>query len=57
GTNWGTVVQGVTPDYAMVRNWPLAEGEFITRGHVLGARHVCVLGRTVTRELFGLRSP
>ena len=57
GTNWGTAIQGITPDYATVRNWPLAEGEFITRSHVLGASHVCVLGQTVTRELFGLRSP
>ncbi len=57
GTNWGTAIQGVTPDYITVRNWPLAEGEFITRRQVRGASHVCVLGKTVTRELFGLRSP
>jgi len=57
GTNWGTAIEGVTPDYAMVRNWPLTEGEFISRRHVLGASHVCVLGQTVARELFGLRSP
>ncbi len=57
GTNWGTAIEGVTPDYATVRSWPLAEGEFITRRQVLGASHVCVLGQTVARELFGLRSP
>ena len=57
GTNWGTAINGVTPDYATVRSWPLTEGEFITRRHVLGASHVCVLGQTVARELFGLRSP
>jgi putative ABC transport system permease protein len=57
GTNWGTAIQGVTPDYTIVRSWPLAEGEFITRRHVLGASHVCVLGQTVARELFGLTSP
>ncbi len=57
GTNWGTAVEGVTPDYATVRNWPLAAGEFIERRHVAGAAHVCVLGRTVTQELFGLRDP
>jgi putative ABC transport system permease protein len=57
GTNWGTAIEGVTPDYAIVRNWPLTEGEFISRRHVLGASHVCVLGQTVARELFGLRSP
>jgi len=57
GTNWGTVIEGVTPDYITVRNWPLAEGEFISQRHVLGASHVCLLGQTVARELFGLRSP
>jgi putative ABC transport system permease protein len=57
GTNWGTAIHGVTPGYTTVRNWPLAEGEYITRRHVRGASHVCVLGQTVARELFGLRSP
>ena len=57
GTNWGTVIHGVTPDYITVRSWPLAEGEFISQRHVLGASHVCLLGQTVARELFGLRSP
>jgi putative ABC transport system permease protein len=57
GTNWGTAIEGVTPGYITVRNWPLAEGEYITRRHVRAASHVCVLGQTVARELFGLRSP
>ena len=57
GTNWGTAIEGVTPDYITVRSWPLAEGEFISRRHVRAASHVCVLGQTVARELFGLRSP
>ncbi|MGD2118322.1 MAG: ABC transporter permease [Chromatiales bacterium] len=57
GTNWGTAIEGVTPDYLVVRSWPLAEGEFFTARHVQSAAHVCVLGQTVTRELFGLRSP
>ncbi|HUT42273.1 MAG TPA: ABC transporter permease [Gammaproteobacteria bacterium] len=57
GSNWGTAVEGVTPDYIAVRNWPLAEGEFFTTRHVMAADHVCVLGQTVARELFGLVSP
>ncbi len=56
-TNWGTAIEGNTPDYALVGSWPLAEGEFISLRHVQSASHVCVLGQTVTRELFGLRSP
>ena len=56
GTNWGTAVEGVTPEYIQVRNWPLEDGEFFTEQHVNAAAHVCVLGRTVARELFGLAS-
>jgi putative ABC transport system permease protein len=57
GTNWGTAVEGVTPDYIDIKNWPVAEGEFFTDQHVLSAAHVCVLGQTVARELFGLANP
>lgn len=57
GTNWGTAVEGVTPDYTRVRSWPMAEGEFFTEQHVNSAAHVCVLGQTVARELFGIASP
>jgi putative ABC transport system permease protein len=57
GTNWGTAIEGVTPDYIGVRSWPVAEGEFFTEQNVIGADHVCVLGQTVSRELFGLANP
>jgi putative ABC transport system permease protein len=57
GSNWGTAVEGVTADYATVQNWPLADGQFISEQQVSTAAHVCVLGQTVTRELFGLVNP
>jgi len=57
GTNWGTAVEGVTEDFPTVKNWPLEAGEFFTDRQVLSAEHVCVLGRTVARELFGLVNP
>jgi putative ABC transport system permease protein len=57
GSNWGTAVEGVTEDYPTVKNWPLEEGEFFTARQVVSAEHVCVLGRTVARELFGLVNP
>ncbi len=55
--NWGTAVYGVTPDFLQVRNWPVVRGEFFSQRSVAGAEHVCVLGQTVTRELFGLADP
>ena len=57
GVNWGTAVEGVTPDYIRVRSWLVAEGEFFTEQHVNGAAHVCVLGQTVAHELFGIANP
>jgi putative ABC transport system permease protein len=55
GTNWGTAIQGVSPEYFTVRSWPLAEGETFGHPQVESAAHVCLLGRTVARELFGLQ--
>jgi putative ABC transport system permease protein len=43
---------GVGPDYPVVRNWPLASGEFFTEREITGAAKVCVLGSTVARQLF-----
>ena len=57
GANWGTAIQGVTPEYFAVRSWPLAEGELFTQAQVDGAGQVCLLGETVARELFGLIDP
>ena len=57
GANWGTSIEGVTPDWLSVRSWTLEEGEFLSERHVVAADHVCVLGRTVARELFGVVSP
>jgi len=57
GSNWGTAIEGVTEDYAEVRRWSVAEGDFISEQQVRSAAHVCVLGQTVSRELFGLASP
>ena len=57
GANWGTAIQGVTPEYFRVRSWPLTEGEVFGQTQVTGAGQVCMLGQTVARELFGLLPP
>jgi putative ABC transport system permease protein len=43
---------GVGPDYVVVRNWPMAGGEFFSERDVASAAKVCVLGATVARQLF-----
>jgi putative ABC transport system permease protein len=43
---------GVGPDYPVVRNWPLAAGEFFTENDISGANKVCVIGHTLVTQLF-----
>jgi putative ABC transport system permease protein len=50
--NWATVVQGVTPSFESVRNWPVVAGSFFTERHEKSAAKVAVLGQTVVRNLF-----
>jgi putative ABC transport system permease protein len=50
--NWSTVVQGVTPEFEVVRNWPVVAGSFFTERHEKSAAKVAVLGQTVVRNLF-----
>jgi putative ABC transport system permease protein len=43
---------GAGPDYPLVRNWPLAAGEFFTESDIAGATKVCVIGHTLVTQLF-----
>jgi putative ABC transport system permease protein len=45
-------MHGVGADYTIVRNWPIASGEFFTQREIVGVAKVCVLGATVARQLF-----
>jgi putative ABC transport system permease protein len=53
GANWTTMIWGVSPTYAEVRDWPVVAGEFITQGQNDTAAKVAVLGQTVSDMLFG----
>ncbi len=46
-------VLGVTPSFSEVRNLHVEIGSFIGDADVEARRRVCVIGRTVKRELFG----
>ncbi len=50
--NWFTLVQGVSPDYLDIREWPLQSGEFFTDRDVTARAKVCVLGTDVVKNLF-----
>jgi putative ABC transport system permease protein len=48
-----TSVEGVTPDYALVRNYAVTEGDFINSEQQLGKASVVLLGPDVAEKLFG----
>lgn len=55
--NWATSVQGVTPDYQIVREWPAADGKYFGPEDVDGAAKVALVGQTVVDNLFGGTDP
>ena len=58
GRNWVPQnMQGTTPAYFEVREWPVVEGESFSDRDVRSANKVCVLGQTIVNELFGDESP
>jgi putative ABC transport system permease protein len=56
-TNWSTVIQGVTPDYLIAREWEVANGKMFAPEDVDAAAKVAVLGETVWRNLFDTSDP
>jgi putative ABC transport system permease protein len=56
--NWApATVQGCSPSYLDVRDWPIAEGENFTETDVRTAAQVCLVGETVVENLFQNESP
>ncbi len=50
--NWGTSIQGTTPGFVEIRQWPVEQGAMFTDSDVRGAAKVCVLGQSVAKQLF-----
>jgi putative ABC transport system permease protein len=51
--NWLTVVDGTTPEFFEIRNWPIRLGSGITPEDADAGAKVTVLGETVAANLFG----
>jgi len=51
--NWSTAIEGVTPAYQTVRDWPVAAGRFLTKQEEENAATSAVLGQSVVHNLFG----
>ncbi len=50
--NWRTQINGVDNDYATIRDWPAASGDWFAPEDVTAMRKVAVLGKTVADQLF-----
>ena len=57
--NWvPTYIYGTTPSFLRVRDWTdMDEGEAFTDHDVRNASKVCIVGRTIVKELFAGQSP
>jgi putative ABC transport system permease protein len=53
GQNWGTTIQGTTPELFDIRNWKIARGRFFDEDDERLGTKVAVLGNTVVQNLFG----
>jgi putative ABC transport system permease protein len=54
--NWLTVVDGTTPEFFEIRNWPMRLGPGFSPAESDAGAKVVVLGQTVTERLFGASS-
>lgn len=52
GESTHTMLSGVTPEYGVVRNYQVGEGEFFREEHMLGNASVALLGVEVAEQLF-----
>ena len=51
--NWSTTIYGTTPEYFIIRSWPMASGVAINPSDVDGGSKIVVLGRSVVDKLYG----
>ena len=55
--NWQTTVFGSTPDFFAIREWTIARGRIFSESESDSGAKVCVLGQTVSTQLFGSGEP
>src|ERR1700674_2077363 len=55
--NWHTSYRGVSPEYFDIKRWYVDQGAIFSQDDVDRAADVCVIGRTVREQLFGVEAP
>jgi putative ABC transport system permease protein len=51
--NWATSINGVSPEYLLMRTWPVAMGSAFSQSDIETGSKVVLLGQTVVDKLFG----
>ena len=51
--NWRTQVQGIYPEYFQISNYKVKSGEMFTDLQEKNSAKVCIIGKTVLKNLFG----
>lgn len=57
GNNTNTTINGVLPEYMIVRNLSLDSGSFLSESNVRSLGRVAILGATVAKDIFGEADP
>ena len=55
--NWSTTIYGITTAYLYVKNYEIDLGRLLNKDDDNNAAKVCIIGKTVERELFGDVNP
>jgi len=55
--NWATTVTGVDNQFFTVRNWTIQSGRRFLDTELRSGKAVCVIGATISKELFGGQDP
>ncbi|HEX9141713.1 MAG TPA: ABC transporter permease [Gaiellaceae bacterium] len=55
--NWFSTFRGVSPEYFDIKRWTVEFGAAFAQDDVERAADVCVIGRTVRQQLFGVEDP
>ncbi len=56
-SNWSTSVTGGTNDFFIVQGWELDDGRTFIDSELQAGKSVCLIGKTVQKELFAQESP
>ncbi len=57
GSNWFTQIQGVSPDFLLIRSWDLEDGQFFSERDIRAKTKVAVVGATVAENLYSGQNP